>query len=464
MKSNRKTFGEKLKYFLFGLIGIAAIVLIVWVVVTKLEGEAPVITIDYSDDYIARNTEIPVTVYDEKSEIRKVFVSMVQDGREITLANKTYGQDRPEDASPKNEVDFTLDLDIREEGLEDGDALLRIAAWDSSWRQTFSGNMAYTEKKVVIDSKPPRLSLLTRRHNLTQGGAGLVVYRLSEDCDTHGVRVGDHFFRGYSGYFDDADVYLAFFALRYDQGTNTDISLFAEDFAGNEGHSGLPHYIQNRVFESEDLRISDNFLRDVLPEFQSVEGLPVDKSPLEQFLYINKTLRRQNNDTLLSVYKDTDTDKHWEGSFGALPNAQRRAGFADHRTYLYNGEKINNAVHLGVDLASLSQAAVPAANSGRVAFVDWVGIYGNTVVIDHGFGLMSLYAHLSRAQVQPGDYVSKGDIIGNTGMTGLAGGDHLHFSMMVGDVFVNPYEWWDGVWIQNNISAKLENVAERINN
>ena len=51
--------------------------------------------------------------------------------------------------------------------------------------------------------------------------------------------------------------------------------------------------------------------------------------------------------------------------------------------------------------------------------------------------------------------VSKGEIIGKTGTTGLAGGDHLHFGMVVYNIFVNPIEWWDATWMKNNIQNKL---------
>jgi murein DD-endopeptidase MepM/ murein hydrolase activator NlpD len=115
------------------------------------------------------------------------------------------------------------------------------------------------------------------------------------------------------------------------------------------------------------------------------------------------------------------------GAFGRLPNSAQQAGFADHRLYRYNGEIIDEATHLGIDLASVQQAPVPAANAGRILKVDYIGIYGNTVIIDHGFGLFSLYSHLSKTLVDPGDMVAKGDIIGHTGTSGWAGGDHLHF-------------------------------------
>ncbi|WP_172683796.1 M23 family metallopeptidase [Desulfosarcina cetonica] len=77
------------------------------------------------------------------------------------------------------------------------------------------------------------------------------------------------------------------------------------------------------------------------------------------------------------------------------------------------------------------------------------------MVLDHGFGLFSLYGHLSAIDVTVGTVVEKGQILGRTGMTGMAGGDHLHYAMLIHQTFVNPVEWWDEAWIKNNISAKI---------
>jgi len=131
------------------------------------------------------------------------------------------------------------------------------------------------------------------------------------------------------------------------------------------------------------------------------------------------------------------------------------ARFGDKRDYYYKGKKIDEQVHMGVDLASLANSDVPAANNGRVIFADRLGIYGLTVVLDHGQGLASIYSHLSNIGVQIDQDVTKGEIIGSTGQTGLAGGDHLHFGVMVSGLFVNPIEWWDNHWIQDNIMKKL---------
>ena len=135
--------------------------------------------------------------------------------------------------------------------------------------------------------------------------------------------------------------------------------------------------------------------------------------------------------------------------------SRRQAGFADHRTYLYEGKEIDHQVHLGIDLASVHRARIKAANRGKVVFADYLGIYGNTVILDHGQGVFSLYAHLSQIDVQPGSMIEKDGMLGLSGASGMAGGDHLHFSMLINGIFVNPLEWWDEQWLKLNITEQM---------
>ena len=87
---------------------------------------------------------------------------------------------------------------------------------------------------------------------------------------------------------------------------------------------------------------------------------------------------------------------------------------------------------------------------------DYLGIYGNCVVIDHGYGLQSIYGHMSQIAVKPGDMVKKEPADrAAAAATGMAGGDHLHFSMQVDGVQVQPIEWWDEHWIQDRILSKF---------
>ena len=92
-------------------------------------------------------------------------------------------------------------------------------------------------------------------------------------------------------------------------------------------------------------------------------------------------------------------------------------------------------------------------------FADYLGIFGNCVVIDHGMGLQSLYAHLSSIDAATDDRVGREDVIGLSGQTGLAGGDHLHFAMLLHGQPVTPVEWWDGNWIEDRILRKLREAS-----
>jgi murein DD-endopeptidase MepM/ murein hydrolase activator NlpD len=177
---------------------------------------------------------------------------------------------------------------------------------------------------------------------------------------------------------------------------------------------------------------------------------------LEQYLSINRNIRVANEKTLLALRAKTSDSMLWSGPFIHLPRAAERARFGDFRTYMYQGQRIDEQTHMGLDLASLPHADIPAANDGIVIFTDFLGIYGNAVVVDHGQGLMSLYSHLSKTGVFVGDVVRKGQILGQTGTTGLAAGDHLHFGILMQGLEVQPLEWLDPRWIRDNIVGRMK--------
>jgi murein DD-endopeptidase MepM/ murein hydrolase activator NlpD len=192
--------------------------------------------------------------------------------------------------------------------------------------------------------------------------------------------------------------------------------------------------------------------------------LPVSTSGedlLTSFLRINGDLRRKNAETLAALARKSAPEMLWKDNFQQLGNSQVEAKFADHRTYVYQGKEVDQQVHLGFDLAVTANVPVVAAQRGVVVHADYLGIYGNCVVIDHGLGVQSLYGHLSSMDVKPGDRVEKGQTIGRSGMTGLAGGDHLHFTMMVNGRPVNPVEWWDTKWMQDRVLRKITEAGGR---
>jgi murein DD-endopeptidase MepM/ murein hydrolase activator NlpD len=195
----------------------------------------------------------------------------------------------------------------------------------------------------------------------------------------------------------------------------------------------------------------------VPPILQNSPELKVDDPTdlLASYLKINRDLRRINNQTITELAAKTSQEVLWRGPFKQLLNTAVEAGFADQRTYVYKGEEVDRQVHLGFDLASTAGASVRAANRGRVMHAGWLGIYGNCVILDHGMGLMSLYAHLSSIGVQVGDLVDLDAELGRSGATGLAGGDHLHFTILLAGNAITPIDWWSGQWVQDRIMRKL---------
>jgi murein DD-endopeptidase MepM/ murein hydrolase activator NlpD len=220
------------------------------------------------------------------------------------------------------------------------------------------------------------------------------------------------------------------------------------------------------VVRRSRIAIDQAFLERVVPAIAErspeVRTMAAGDDLLSLFLAINGPLRQVNAGEIAAVAAGTADVKLWEGPFVALGGSQVEAGFADHRTYVHNGRDVDQQVHLGFDLAATAAVPITAAGAGRVAHAGWLGIYGNCVIVDHGLGLATLYAHLSSVEVAPGAAVARGQSLGRSGMTGLAGGDHLHFSVLVGGHPVNPIEWWDPGWIQDRIDRKLQAAAAGI--
>jgi murein DD-endopeptidase MepM/ murein hydrolase activator NlpD len=440
-------------------VGCAIVLLpLIWLMWVRFEGEKPSLDPDSLSAHIGKSHEMLVATSDMKSGLRKLKVTLSKDGQEVVLHEAQFPSGTLWKAGKINSTSIKIPVETAKLGFTDGEAILRVMVWDHSWRGWWKGNLTVIEKTVAIDTRSPEIVVLSQAHNLNQGGAGLVIFRTSEPCASAGVHVGDHFFPGYTGLFNHDHVYSAFIALGYDQPADTKISVAAVDLAGNSTQTGIHQYIRRKKFKQDVLEISDEFLNRIVPEFES--ALPQDSNLtlIDKFLFINRDLREANHQRILEVGRKTDQLMHWKEDFLRLPRAAPRAGFADHRVYRYKEKEIDRQVHLGVDLASLTNSPVPAANGGKVVFSDYLGIYGRTVIVDHGFGLFSMYSHLSHIAVQPGEQLAKEQILGRTGETGLAGGDHLHFGMYIHDTFVDPVEWWDMNWITNNILSKIEAV------
>ncbi len=132
----------------------------------------------------------------------------------------------------------------------------------------------------------------------------------------------------------------------------------------------------------------------------------------------------------------------WNGKFRSpldVQNPRVSTNFGDRRSY--NGGAPGLCGHEGIDYAVPGGTPVFAPASGIVVLAQPLHVRGNVVFIDHGRGVFSAFYHLSKIIAQPGQRVSAGDKVGEVGTTGFSTGDHLHWSMWVNGIYVNPVEW-----------------------
>jgi murein DD-endopeptidase MepM/ murein hydrolase activator NlpD len=417
----------------------------IWVGVVKFEREKPSLQLLPERRFIGQSLTLKVS--DQKSGVAEVRVEMVQQGKTVTLLSESY-------PAKTHGVEKTISLRPLPSGLKDGEVQIRVSARDHSW---IHGNRVLVERNLVLDTRPPQISVGGPLHYFNQGGTGLVTYQASEEIPVSGVQVGDLFFPGYPL---GKDRYLTYFAIPGDAAKDLPLQVKGEDQAGNQAQTGFSHTFKAKSFRQDRIQLSDQFLQTILPYFVSQDP-KLQGNPLEIFLFLNQKQRETDHRQIRQLCQKSDPKALGSGPFLRLPKSKPMALFGDKRGYWYGGKMVDQQTHLGVDLASTNQSPIPAANSGRVVFAGPLGIYGNTVILDHGCGLFSLYAHLSRIETTASKVVSKGEILGRTGSTGMAGGDHLHFAMLVHGVFVNPVEWWDPHWIRDNVEKKLADAGPR---
>ncbi len=345
-------------------------------------------------------------------------------------------------SEPSKEISFTLR--VKETGLKDGNARLYLEL-SSGFLQSRSYSF-----DALVDTISPRFSLISYLSSPTLGGTSAIKIRTEEEVGAF-VLIGQYEYRLYplgDGY------YFGLFPIRLDQQDLNSITIVVKDKAGNRTQQTLSLKVRSVKFKEDKITIDDNFINRVIYPLLGEEGKGLE--PLQAFKRVNELWRQRDMARLQEIGRKSEPRVLWEGAFLQLPKSKVLAGYGEIRHYYYNGQKVSESRHMGFDFASVERAQVPASNSGVVVFTGDLGIYGNTVVIDHGMGLMSLYGHLSEVGVKEGQYVKKGEVIGRTGKTGLALGDHLHFGILVQGYEVNPLQWLDSKWIRDNILSVLE--------
>jgi murein DD-endopeptidase MepM/ murein hydrolase activator NlpD len=418
---------------------------------TRFEGAAPEIRAPESILVGGDSRPVDIELADSGAGLRGVSVVLAHSLGEETLHSEQFpGSTLGGAARGEAPAHIEVVIDGAKLPRQVEQAFLRISVRDWSWRDGLRGNETRLDVSVSIDRKPPRIAVATGLTYVRRGGAGVVVYSLSEAARRDGVQVGEAFFRG----FPLGERRVVFYAVPTDAPADPSIRLLAEDAAGNVAKSRWPVVLNERALPQANVTLPRRFLDEKVAELARTER--IEAPDIEQaFHRINTKVRQRNEQQIREIVTDSAPERLWRGAFEQLRNSKVTSRFAEQRTYFIDGKKISEATHFGYDLASTAAAPITAAATGRVAFAGELGIYGDCVILDHGLGVASLYGHLSRLDVAHGDRVERGRPLGLSGATGLAGGDHLHFAMLVGGTYVDPLEWWDPKWVKNSVDARL---------
>lgn len=353
--------------------------------------------------------------------------------------------------TPNADNTFTFNVGTKSTPqLKDGNAQLSVEAKANG----ILGKTSRWQREVTVVTQPPTVTADSDQHYLYRGMADLATMDISGHWTEAGVRVGDQKFRawrmpgGKPGYF-------SLYAFAWNMPAGTQPMAFASNGVGNDVTSPLvvqfPKKEQPR-YTKHELQLDDKFIEKVVSELDPNGSGDM----VQRFVKINNDMRKANNQTLSDLRLKTSDRFLWSQPFLRQPGAKNEAMFADNRSYIYKGQKIDEQTHLGYDLAVTQHVGVQASNDGTVVFAAPLGIYGNCIVVDHGYGLQTIYGHLSQIQVKEGDAVKRGQVMGLSGMTGMAGGDHIHFTMQLDGVQIDPKSWWDQHWIQDHIAKRVE--------
>jgi hypothetical protein len=333
--------------------------------------------------------------------------------------------------------------------LKEGAAKLVIEAVSND----FAAHTDRFSYDVNVVLQAPRVGPDGLQHYINQGGSEMVTFTLSGSAEESGVRVGKYSFRSFAMPGQDPSARFALFAYPWDLGPDEIPVVFAHGAAGDDVTGRFTYKTFPKKFRVRDFNIDDALMSKLVNSVDPSGKLAPGPDLVSRFLKINGELRKKNNQQIADLRLKTANKQFWNGAF--LHWGKEEADFADVRNYIYHGQKIDQQVHLGFDLSDTANAPVHSANDGRVVWAADLGIYGNCVVVDHGYGLQSIYGHMNRIDVKEGDMVTKNQSLGLAGETGLAGGVHVHFGLQIDGVQVNPREWWDEHWIKDRIAAKL---------
>lgn len=400
---------------------------------------------------------VPVKLLDS-SGIKSYKVSFIGNGEIVTLIDKKI-----ED----NKKDIEFYLPIPKINITDGDILkYKIEATDNSKYNFFLGNTTQKEFEIIVDRIPPEARIIAMSNKIAHGGSAAVVF-FAKDDNLASISISNGY-QNFVAFPFIKDGYYVSIVPWSIHNPSFRGRIIVEDKAGNIKRSNIGFARYSRNYRVSNLSLKDSFIDNkIVSVIESAGTIPIDafSSRLEMFKYANETIRNNDENMIYDKILNLDLKNSYQiNAFKPLKDSVIVGIFGDHRKYTLDKEPAGESYHLGTDLASIKNAQVFASNDGVVVLKESLGIYGNTIVIDHGLGIYTLYSHLSEFYVKEDDVVKQGDIIGRTGASGLAFGDHLHFGVLIQGVFVLSTEFMDSRWLKTNINDVLSEAINIIEN
>jgi len=410
-------------------------------------------SLDPEPRWIGVKTPLAVDLRAARGGVRSMEIRLRQGSAKVVIVQQAFT------GAPTNDQRVALQVTGATLGLREGAATLEVLARDGFWRPIRVDDRPILTAPVMLDFTPPSLEVVAATRYWAQGGGGLVVVR-SKGASQVAVTVGGLAFRAYPAGPAESNLFVDIVALPWNYEAGKPITAVAQDEAGNVTSRAVAVEVKARRFKTDTIEIKDEFLERKLPELLPERAGTIAPGDLiAAFLTVNRDRRKQAEEAKRALGAKTQPRPLWEGVFVQPRNTKVFSNFAETRTYRYHGQDVDTQMHFGYDLAAVQQSPVPAANSGVVVFAGPLWIYGNAVVVDHGLGLQTLYAHLSSIAVKEGDPVVKEQELGRTGSTGLALGDHLHYEVLINGVSVTPLEWWDAAWIRDHVGRPLREAS-----
>ena len=193
------------------------------------------------------------------------------------------------------------------------------------------------------------------------------------------------------------------------------------------------HSVAVRATTAEGRTVHATYVLTVWPKDFPTRHLTVSPSFVNPSPEVLDRIRREADD-VAAVFRTSSSDRQWWGAFVAPVPGEATSSFG--RRSVFNGEP--RSPHSGTDFRAGEGTPVRAPNAGTVALTGDLYFSGNVVIVDHGWGLYSYFAHLSAIDVAKGDVVVRGKVVGRVGATGRVTGPHLHWTVRLNEARVDP--------------------------